>query len=236
MSDATGRLALPYIVSSQAQKEVTHNQSLNILDVMLQPVVLEMGKDTPPESPAEGDCYVVGSSSTDEFVGYENYLAQYADSSWHFVAPFKWLDIVNEADDTRYTYNGSEWIEYALLLKDSGEYMRIAHLEETIIVSGTSTTSTIEIPDRALVLAVNSRVTTEVIGATSFDVGVSDDSARYGSGIGIALDSTNIGMSYHPITYYANTPIELTAQGSDFTGGVIKITVQYIEIRGPWDW
>ena len=36
--------------------------------------------------------------------------------------------------------------------------------------------------------------------------------------------------------YYANTAIRLTANGGNFTGGVIRTTLQYLKPRGPWTW
>jgi hypothetical protein len=61
------------------------------------------------------------------------------------------------------------------------------------------------------------------------------DTTRYGNLIGIALDSTNIGIT-SPLAYYANTAIRLTANGGNFTGGVIRTTMQYLKPRGPWTW
>jgi len=36
MSDATTNLALPYILAAQAQKHVTHNEALRLLDGIVQ--------------------------------------------------------------------------------------------------------------------------------------------------------------------------------------------------------
>ena len=232
----TSRLQLPYILSSQSQKEVTHNSALNLLDMFTRPTVLSMGENTPPGSPSVGDCHIVGSSPTDEFIGHENEIACYTANGWIFAAPFKWLDLVNEDDDTRYVFDGSAWVPFGLIMRDTGEYLRVAHLQEDITVSGASTNSTIQIPDRGLVLAVNVRVTTAITGATSFDVGISGDTGRYGTGIGIAQDSTSIGMSQHPTSYYADTPLILTANGGSFSGGVVRLTVQYLAVRGAWSW
>ena len=43
----TTRLQLPFIVTAQAQKEVTHNDSLQRLDAFIMPVVQEI-LNTPP--------------------------------------------------------------------------------------------------------------------------------------------------------------------------------------------
>jgi hypothetical protein len=55
----TPRHALLYILTQQAQKEVTHAAGLNRLDALVQPVVQQIGPNTPPGSPATGavlDC------------------------------------------------------------------------------------------------------------------------------------------------------------------------------------
>lgn len=176
-------------------------------------------------------------SPADEFTSHENDIACYTENGWIFAAPFKWLDVVNEEDDTRYVFDGTGWVPFGLLMKDTGEYLRVEHLQEDITgLSGASVNSTIDIPDRSLVIAVNVRVTTAITGSTSFDVGVSGDTSRYGNGIGVTLDSTSIGMSQYPYAYYADTGLILTAQGGSFTAGEVRLSVQYLKPRGPWSW
>lgn len=69
----TGRLKLPYIIQAQAQKEVTHNQALNILDVLINTVAISI-TDTPPENPNEGDIYIIGNNPEGIFDGNANNL------------------------------------------------------------------------------------------------------------------------------------------------------------------
>lgn len=233
----TTKLNLPHILPAQAQKEVTHNDALNLLDIFTRPTVLEMDKNTPPGSPVAGDCYVVGNSPTGEFVDHEQEVACYTANGWVFAVPFKWLDVVNETDQSRYVYDGSAWVPMGLIMQNSGEYLRVERLQETLSsLSGASVNTTIQIPDRATVLAVNTRVTTAITGASSFDIGVSGDTARYGTDIGIALDTTNIGLTQHPYAYYADTALVLTANGSNFTGGEVSVSIQYLTTRGAWNW
>ena len=37
--ETTARLTLPFLQSGQAQKELTHNEALTLLDIAVQPVV-----------------------------------------------------------------------------------------------------------------------------------------------------------------------------------------------------
>jgi hypothetical protein len=231
----TGRLGLPYIVTSQAQKEVTHNEGLNRLDAFVMPVVSEIA-DMPPSSPTVGELVIVGTSPTDEFIGHENELAQYLTGGWIFYTPFKWMDAVVESLDSRMTWNGSEWMPFGLLAKDSGEFLRIQSWQDDVDLSSIDETST-DIPNRATVLAVNTRVITAITGTvTTFGVGVSGDTSRYGNGISTAQDSTNIGLTYYPVSYYSDTPIEITPDSGSITGGVVRINVHYMAFRGPWNW
>jgi hypothetical protein len=232
----TARLGMPYIVTSQAQKEVIHNTALNRLDMLVRPVVQGMNVNTPPVSPTAGAIYIVGASPTGAFVGQTNKLAYALDGGWQFATPFKWLDVVNEADQTRYLFNGTSWGEFGLIERNSGEFLRVRHWQEDVTVTGASKDTVALIPNRSLVIAVNARVMTAVTGATGFSVGIVGDTARYGSGIAVALDTTNIGMSTNPIAYFANTALRLTASGGSFSGGVVRITVQYLQSRGPWSW
>lgn len=232
---STGRLGLPYIITSQAQKEVTHNEALNRLDAFVTPVVADIA-DAPPGSPTLGDLYIVGTSPSGDFTGHENELAQYLTGGWVFYTPFKWMDAVVESLDSRMAYDGSGWVSFGLIMKDTGEYLRIQSWQEDVdLSSDTQTTNTI--PNRATVLAVNTRVITEITGTvTTFGTGVSGDTSRYGNGIGTAQDSTNTGITFNPIGYYADTPVLLTPDSGSFSTGVVRINAQYIKAKGPWPW
>ncbi|MDB2414176.1 DUF2793 domain-containing protein [Rickettsiales bacterium] len=231
----TGRLGLPYIITSQAQKEVTHNEGLNRLDAFVTPIIIDI-ITAPPGSPTEGDLYIVGAGGTDDFTGQENKIAQYLTGGWIFYTPFKWMDAVVESLDTRVTYDGTTWVPFGLIMKDTGEYLRVGHQQEDVTVdSGASKDTTITIPNRSILLTVNVRVLTAVTGASSFDVGISGETSKFGGSIGVGQDSTNIGI-IGPTAFYSDTAVRLTANGSDFTGGVIRATMQYLQPRGPWNW
>ncbi len=232
---STGRLGLPYIVTSQAQKEVTHNEALNRLDAFVTPIIIDI-VTAPPGSPTMGGLYIVGAGGTGDFTGQENKIAQYQTGGWIFYTPFKWMDAVVESLDTRVTYDGTTWVPFGLIMKDTGEYLRVGHQQEDVTVdSGASKDTTITIPDRSILLTVNVRVMTAVTGASSFDVGISGETSKFGGSIGIGTDSTNIGI-IGPTAFYSDTPVRLSANGSDFTGGIIRTTMQYLQPHGPWTW
>lgn len=78
-------LGIPYIASQQSQPDVTHNEALNMLQMMLTGGAISIGLDTPPGSPSEGDVYVVGTSPTGAWAGRANTIAGFFLGSWIFI-------------------------------------------------------------------------------------------------------------------------------------------------------
>lgn len=87
MSDNTHNLELPYILPSQAQKHVTHNETLAILDAVVQLAVLDRDIAAPPPSPSEGDRYIVAAGATGAWAGHAQHVAYFAEGAWRFAAP-----------------------------------------------------------------------------------------------------------------------------------------------------
>ena len=109
MSDITTHLLLPYILASQAQKHVTHNEALRLLDAMVQLSVLDRDLTSPPASPADGDRYIVASSATGLWSGWDLNVAFWVDGVWLRMVPRPgWLAWI--ADEAAFVvWNGSAW-------------------------------------------------------------------------------------------------------------------------------
>jgi hypothetical protein len=113
MADQTPTLHLPYIMPSQAQKHVTHNQALEILDAVVQLSVIDADTSSPPPSPEEGDRHIVGPSATGAWDGHETEVAVARPGGWIFVAPITgWLAWVQDAERL-VIFDGDAWISVA---------------------------------------------------------------------------------------------------------------------------
>ena len=86
MADSTN-LQLPYLEASQAQKHVTHNEALRLLDALVQSRVTEQGLTTPPGAPADGTLYIPGSGATGAWASWDFNLAYYVDGAWKKIVP-----------------------------------------------------------------------------------------------------------------------------------------------------
>jgi hypothetical protein len=80
-------LKLPYLAAAQAQKHVTHNEALRRLDNLVQLAVLGSTRTDPPETPAEGDRYIVATGGTGAWAGHDGDLASFVDGAWDFDTP-----------------------------------------------------------------------------------------------------------------------------------------------------
>lgn len=108
MADSTPRLALPYLATSQAQKEVTHNEALNRLDAVVQLAVLDRDLTAPPASPVEGDRYIVAAGATGAWAGQDALVASYT-AGWQFLVPRAgWLAWVAD-EEALLRYTGATW-------------------------------------------------------------------------------------------------------------------------------
>ncbi len=240
MNDTT-LLQLPYIIEAQAQKHVTHNEAIRALDALIQLSVLDRNLANPPVSPSEGDRYIVATSATGAWATKDGQVAAWQDGAWMFYTPIiGWRCwVVDEA--VLLFHDGTNWQTLfaqsgggSFLLNQSaaGATNSFAILEEELTLSGAFTDSTIQIPDRAIVFAVSSRTTQAVTGAVSYDCGLAAEVSKYGGTLSILAGSTNSGVT-GPTAFYADTAIRISANGGNFTGGSVRISIHFALFGAP---
>src|SRR5689334_6191613 len=95
----TPNLALPFIDGGQAQKHVTHNEALRILDAAVQLAVLDRTRTAPPVAPAESQRHVVATAATGAWTGKSHAIATWQDGAWAFLTPKPGWHLWSIADD-----------------------------------------------------------------------------------------------------------------------------------------
>ena len=90
----------------------------------------------------------------------------------------------------------------------------------------------ISIPNRAIVFCVSTRTVTAITGAASYDCGLAGERSKFGGSLSIAAGSNNAGV-IGPTAFYADTPVRLSANGGNFTGGAVRVAIHYILPRVP---
>ncbi|MEL7096044.1 MAG: DUF2793 domain-containing protein [Pseudomonadota bacterium] len=111
MSDQHSSLILnmPYIQPSQAQKHVTHNDALHVLDQIVQLVVLARNLTTPPVDLAAGDRYIVASGGLADWDGRDGEIAVFDGNEWAFVSPSEGWHAQDLGTGARIVFSGGSW-------------------------------------------------------------------------------------------------------------------------------
>lgn len=109
MSETTSRLALPLIAPGQAQKELTHNEALALIDLAIAPVVEAVSVNDPPPSPTAGQCWIVGTAPTGAWAGRAAALAGWTAGGWRFQPARRGMTVHRSIDGACVRYDGTSW-------------------------------------------------------------------------------------------------------------------------------
>lgn len=85
--DLSANLSMPLLMPSQAQKHVTHNEALLVLDALVQLTVVDRDLAVPPSSPANGDRHIVTAAAAGLWGGPAQSIAVLVNNFWVFYEP-----------------------------------------------------------------------------------------------------------------------------------------------------
>ena len=112
MPDTSTILSLPLILPAQAQKHVTHNEALRLLDIIVQLAVLDRSLATPPAA-AAGDRYIVPAAATGAWAGQTGKIAFYEDGVWQFITPRAGWQAWVADEAAMAAFNGTAWATFS---------------------------------------------------------------------------------------------------------------------------
>ena len=98
---------IPFVPENTIDPAAGLNESINVIDALLQVQVQTINTNTPPGSPTEGFRYVIGTAPTGAWAGQSNKLARYLDGAWSFYSA---CIVVCLADNKLYIRSTGNWI------------------------------------------------------------------------------------------------------------------------------
>lgn len=113
--DHTARLDLPFIIGGQALKHITHNEALDRLDALVQPVVESTVLATPPTTPLPGEAYVVPAGAGGAWAGHGGELAAYQAGAWEFYDPARGWLVFDRDSGALKAFDGAAWTSIAAI-------------------------------------------------------------------------------------------------------------------------
>lgn len=105
----SARHGLPYLSAGQAQKEVTHNEALTLIDAGLHACALAAGVDVPPSAPTAGECWIVGNAPVGAWAGAPDALACWTESGWRLLAAREGMTVWLADQQLWAVRRGAEW-------------------------------------------------------------------------------------------------------------------------------
>ncbi|WP_053194232.1 DUF2793 domain-containing protein [Chelatococcus sp. CO-6] len=107
--ETTANLKLPYIAAGQAQKHVTHNEALRMLDALVQLAVADRDRSVPPADPAEGARHIVAAGATGAWAGRDHHVAAFMDGGWFTFPPAPGWTAYVAGEGRLCVWTGTQW-------------------------------------------------------------------------------------------------------------------------------
>lgn len=98
---------IPFVPENTIDPAAGLNESINVIDALLQLSVVSVGTNVPPGTPAVGSRYIVGVSPTGAWAGRANQVARWLDGAWQF---FTARYALNLTDGAMWVRQSSGWL------------------------------------------------------------------------------------------------------------------------------
>ncbi|MEM8750431.1 MAG: DUF2793 domain-containing protein [Pseudomonadota bacterium] len=107
--EKTELLQLPYIMEAQAQKHVTHNEAIRMLDALLHLSAVSRSALSPPAEPAPGTRYLIPNGALGDWESRGDQIAVFQDGAWEYFQPGSGWKLWLEDEATPLVFDGTVW-------------------------------------------------------------------------------------------------------------------------------
>lgn len=105
----TPNFALPLLFAAQAQKEITHNEALVVVDALLPGCIEAIASDPALLDPEAGMVWIVGPSPLGAWVDRTAQIAIFTTGGWRFAPAVHGMRMFDRSAGTVRTYDGTAW-------------------------------------------------------------------------------------------------------------------------------
>jgi len=117
LESLSANLSMPFLVPSQAQKHVTHNEALAVLDALVQLTVADRGLLSPPASAVEGDRHIVPAGGAANWNAPVGTVAMFINNGWLFSTPRPGWRAYVQAEERMVIWLDDAWQDLTTLFR-----------------------------------------------------------------------------------------------------------------------
>lgn len=219
MSEKTTRHKLPYLMPAQAQKHVTHNEALRMLDGLVNIALSGVGLNEPPAAPGDGEIHLVGDQPQDAWSDHSGHLAVFQDGGWYFHTPVPGMTAYDLSQEQLLVHDGIGWSsptscdtwpalgintspDGSNRLSVKSDAVLFSHDDNTPGNGNSLLTLNRADPNRLAHLQFSTGygvgAETGLIGDDRYRIRVSSDGTAFQDAIVVAPDSANVGIGATP--------------------------------------
>lgn len=202
-------LGLPFIAPAQAQKHITHNEALQILDATVQLSVVSV-ENNPPSDPDGSTHLIIGPSPLGIFDSHENDLAVFQDGAWVFLSPKQGWRAYDISLGALRIFDGNEWVVFMSQDGQSSTGSDLSNLTELGINAA---------PDSHNRLSLNAPASLFNHEGGSHRITINKNSAQETASL--LLQAQFSGHAEVGLTGDNNYHIRVSPNGTDFRDGMI---------------
>ena len=105
-TSATPNYSLPFLFAGQAQKEFFVNQAHTRMDALVHTAIVGRSASSPASS-NDGDSWLVDSSPTGEWAGFEGHIATRVGAEWSFIQPRAGMRVFDQHSGQMLLFDGA---------------------------------------------------------------------------------------------------------------------------------
>ncbi len=129
---STPNFTLPLLYAAQAQKEITHNEALVLIDALLAGVIVAMANDPAGLSPQPGEAFIVGDAPVGLWAAQARRIAIFSDGGWRFAPPVTAMRLFDRTAGIIRRFDGSNWLGYPAIADATGGSVVDAEARNTL--------------------------------------------------------------------------------------------------------
>lgn len=107
----SARIGMPFLSPGQAQKEISHNEALILLDFLIHGCCAGAPSNAPPQLREVGLTYLCGPLPTGEWSGHPNSIACWGDSGWRFIDPVEGFGLLDRFSEQYWRFRSGQWFQ-----------------------------------------------------------------------------------------------------------------------------